>query len=76
MSVSLEHRVDTLGSLKVDQITSTLFYIGEAAIAAPTSNPVWRIRKIDASVGVNITWADGNANYDNVWDNRASLSYS
>lgn len=76
MSVSLEHRVDTLGSLKVDQITSTLFYIGEATIAAPTSNPVWRIRKIDASVGVNITWADGNANYDNVWDNRASLSYS
>lgn len=76
MGVSLEQRSDSLGSLKLDQVTSTLFYVGEATFAAPTSSALWRIRKIDTSTGVDVRWADGNANFDNVWDNRASLSYS
>lgn len=75
MSVSLEQRSDSLGSLKLDQVTSTLFYVGDAAIAAATSSPMWRIRKIDTSTGVDIQWADGNSYFDNVWDNRASLTY-
>lgn len=76
MGVSLEQRSDSLGALKLDQVTSTLFYVGEATIAAPTSSPIWRIRKIDTSTGVDIKWADGNSNFDNVWDNRSSLTYS
>ena len=76
MGVSLEQRVDALGSLKVDQVTATLFYVGEANFAAPSSNPVWRIRRIDTSAGVDVTWADGNSNYDNVWDDHTSLTYA
>lgn len=75
MGVSLEQRSDSLGSLKLDQVTSTLFYVGEATFAASTSSPLWRIRKIDTTTGVDVRWADGNSNYDNVWDNRASLTY-
>ena len=75
MSVSLEQRSDSLGALKLDQVTATLAYVGEATFAAPTSSALWRIRKLDTTTGVDIKWADGNSNYDNVWDDRASLTY-
>ena len=76
MGVSFEQRVDAIGSLKVDQATTTLFYVGEATFAAPTTSPLWRIRRIDTSAGVSVTWADGNSNYDNVWDDHTSLTYT
>lgn len=75
MGVSLEQRSDSFVSLILDQVSSTLFYVGEANIASLTSSPVWRIRKIDTSTGVSIKWADGNSNFDNVWDNHTSLTY-
>jgi hypothetical protein len=31
---------------------------------------------IAADGDVSILFADGNDNYDNIWDNRAALSYS
>lgn len=75
MGVSLEQRSDSLSALKLDEVSSTLFYVGEASIAASTSSPMWRIRKIDTTTGVDVRWADGNSYYDNVWDDRASLTY-
>jgi hypothetical protein len=75
MGVSLEQRSDSLSALKLDEVSSTLFYVGEASIAASTSSPIWRIRKIDTTTGVDVRWADGNSYYDNVWDDRASLTY-
>lgn len=53
-------------------------YIGEAEPGSATSAAVWRIRKLVYS-GTQLTeilWADGNTKFDNIWDNRASLSYS
>jgi hypothetical protein len=65
---------------QVDFVTNDLIYRGEAAPGTATSAALWRIRRLDidnASKGdVATTWADGNANFDNVWDNRASLTYS
>jgi len=75
MGVSLEQRSDSLSALKLDEVSSTLFYVGEASIAASTSSPMWRIRKIDTTTGVDVRWADGNSYYDNVWDDRTSLTY-
>lgn len=49
------------------------------AIAAPGSNQssaVWQARKIDTSSGVVITWADGDASFDNVATDLTALSYS
>lgn len=76
MGMSIEQRSDSLGSLKLDQVTSTLFYVGEATFAASPSSAIWRIRKIDTTSGVDVKWADGNSNYDNVWDDRTSLTYA
>jgi hypothetical protein len=59
-----------------DTSTPNITYVGEAAIGSATGNAVWRIKRIDETTGVIILWADGNSNFDNIWDNRVGLSYS
>lgn len=54
-------------------------YIGEAIVGSSQSNSVWKIKKLtyDGSGNLAATlFADGNDNFDNIWDDRASLSYS
>lgn len=74
---------ETLAGLlatKLDDVsTSNITYAGKAAIGSSGASAVWRIMKIDESgtpTTLSITWADGNSNFDNVWDNRTSLTYS
>jgi hypothetical protein len=50
-------------------------YIGEAAIGTTTSSASWRVRKVDSTSGISITWA-GTGVFDQVWNNYASLTYS
>lgn len=50
-------------------------YVGEAAIGTATSAAAWRIKRIDSTTGIIIQWA-GTGVFDQIWDNRASLSYS
>lgn len=56
--------------------TADVTYLGWATPGTTTSSASWKIAKVDESSDAFITWADGNANYDNVWDDRVSLSYS
>ena len=49
-------------------------YIGKAAPGTATSAANWQIRKIDETSGTVITWANGGIS-NQIWDNRASLSY-
>jgi hypothetical protein len=52
-------------------------YVGDAAVGAATSAAAWRIKRITVSGDLaTVEWADGNQNFDNIWDNRASLTYS
>lgn len=55
-----------------------LEYHGRAALGASKAAGVWQIKKFiyAADLLVDEQWADGNPNFDNVWNNRASLSYS
>lgn len=61
-----------------DVPSNTVMYIGKASIGSATSASVWRIMKLvtDANGGITLTYAQGSPAYTNVWDNRASLSYS
>lgn len=64
-------------STRVDEPSSSVTYVGKAAISSDTSDPVWQIFKMTVSgTQTIITFADGNNNFDNIWDNRASLTYS
>lgn len=66
-------------ALQLDDVTtSNVTYVGVATIGTATSAASWQIKKIDESgtpETLVITWADSDDSYDNVWDDRASLSY-
>lgn len=64
-------------SILLDDPDSSTTYVGKAPFATATSSAGWQIRKILSSGTVtSILWADGNDNFDNIWDNRTSLTYS
>jgi len=55
-------------------------YVGYAMPGTSESDPKWQIRKItyDATytnTPIAVDWANGNDNFDKVWNNRASYSY-
>jgi len=63
-----------------DTGTADVYYTGRAVIGTPTSSPLWQIRRTTVVEGPPLTvdsgWADSNDSYDNVWDDRESLTYS
>jgi hypothetical protein len=62
--------------LQVDTV-GNIVYLGYAEPGTTASSPTWSIKKIVETGGdVDITWADGNNNFDNVWDDRLTLIYS
>ena len=63
---------------RVDFITDTLLYRGEAAPGTSESEPYWRLRRIIIGSDNDVTeeWAQGNAEYNKIWNNRLVYSYS
>jgi hypothetical protein len=59
-----------------DTTTANATYVGIAPIGTAAGTALWQIKKIDETSGMIITWADANSNFDNIWNNRASLTYS
>jgi hypothetical protein len=60
-----------------DEVDATTTYIGFAPPGGATSAAVWMIERLTFSGSdITIEFADGNAEFDNVWNDRASLSYS
>jgi hypothetical protein len=70
---------DALANLNIqlDVVDATVTYIGYAQPGALTSAASWKIKKITTTGDdIAITWADGNVNFDNIWNDHASLTYS
>lgn len=51
-------------------------YVAEADTGTATSAALWRAKKVDSTTGILITWADGNANFDNSATDLTALTYS
>lgn len=67
-------------ALELDDTEGGRFYIGEAPAGSPTDSDVWRIRllteKITPNAGdLKITFADGDQEFDNIWDQRGSINF-
>ncbi len=68
--------------INIDEVPGTplITYVGDAVPGTADSASVWRIKRITETTTAGsdavIEWADGDANFDNVWDDRAILSYS
>lgn len=71
--------IDVTG-LQATKITESgnYTYIGKAVIGSSQANAVWQCMRIDESVAGTtvITWADGDANYNNIATDLTALSYS
>lgn len=67
-------------AVRIDQAADEVtYYTGYAAASSATASAVWRIKKTVLSASsddVTVTWADGDTLFNNVWDNRLSLTYS
>ncbi len=61
----------------IDEASTTVTYIGYAEQGAATSATSWLIEKIDEDVSGDtvITWSP-SSRFNQVWDDRASLSYT
>lgn len=56
----------------------TVIYKGEADPGTLDSAGTWRIRRLTLNAESDVTeeWADGNADFDNVWSDHLTLTYS
>lgn len=61
-----------------DSVNAALIYIGRSSADIPdTSLAEWQIYRYDSEAALfTPLYADGNMDYDNIWDNREALSYS
>ena len=63
-------------STRIDDVSSSLTYIGEAAVGVQDSEPKWRISRITvAGTETRIQYANGNTSWNSVWNDRASYTY-
>ncbi len=67
---------------RLDETTmGSILYYAEATPGTAESAASWRIQEITflnlpTEDDLQILWADGNNNFDNIWDDRLALSYS
>lgn len=77
MSQGFTKDQDVQLTLRLDSVGGGITYVGEALPSTAESAALWRIKRLDETgPDLDLLWADGNANFDNVWDDRAILSYS
>ena len=62
-------------AVKIQEVGS-IKYIGLAAPGTAQSTAKWQAFKVDKTSGTVITFADGNANFDNTSTDLTSLTYS
>ncbi len=64
-------------TVRTDDASATITYLGKALVGSSEAGAVWQIQRIETiSAITTVLFAGGNADFDNVWNNRASLNYS
>ncbi len=82
MSASLpvtiaSNQTSTPWAIRTDQSTASVQYIGKAVVGTTDASAGWQILRITATSTTNtIEYAGGSGSYTNIWNNRASFSYS
>lgn len=61
-----------------DAVGTTLAYVGKAPAGTLASAAGWQVKELvfNAAGDVTTTMADGDAAFDNIWNDRATLTYS
>ena len=61
--------------IEIDEIDSSISYFGYALPGTTTSSASWKIKKVNINGDGSVTWANGTAAFDKIWDNRLSYTY-
>jgi len=60
----------------IDEPDTSTTYIGRAKLGTLTSEAQWQIQKMAVAGNVtSIKWAGGDDDFNQIWDNRTSLTY-
>jgi hypothetical protein len=68
-------RVDFYSS---SAVTGDIIFKGEATIGTADASALWRVAKLTINIDGDVVeqYAGGNGNFENVWNDRATLTYS
>ena len=62
--------------IRIDDSGAGLIYKGYAVVGTLPTASSWAIQRIRREADVDVvTWANGNRNFSNVWNNREALTY-
>tara|TARA_R110000822_G_scaffold18258_3_gene60498 strand:+ start:1207 stop:1614 length:408 start_codon:yes stop_codon:yes gene_type:complete len=66
-----------LGTTQVDFSVENILYRGESEDRGFGYASIWRISKVSFDLNGNpsVLWADGNSNYDKIWNNHLQYIY-
>lgn len=69
---------DYVTDYEIDSVDDTFSYVGKRLAGVASSAAEWQVVRLEslANGSVRATSADGDLAFDNIWDNRESLSYS
>ena len=74
LQIGMEKQYDRL--IDTDEVNG-FTYVGEADPGSNRANPVWRIKRVyEVGDDIEIIWADNSADFDKVWDDRATFEYN
>lgn len=64
-----------------DSVNPDICYVGNAVVGELEASPVWRIKRITSTTvglieSIDVDFADGDDLYNNIWDDRETLSYA
>ena len=63
-------------TVRLDQISSTLFYVGKAVIGSIDSNSTWQIVRYTKTGNIlKSEYANGSELFNQIWNNRLTLNY-
>jgi hypothetical protein len=63
-------------TVRLDEVSDTLFYVGKALIGKVNSDANWLIIRYTTVGNVLMSeYANGSEAFDQVWNNRATLTY-
>jgi hypothetical protein len=72
--VNVDNIVSTAYSTRMDE-GATYTYIGKASPGSAEGSAVWQIARL-TNANTTIVYANGSSSFDQIWTNRAILSYS
>jgi hypothetical protein len=63
-------------TVRLDQISTDLFYVGKALIGSVDSNNTWQIVKYTKTGNIlKSEYANGSELFNQIWNNRLTLNY-